>query len=67
MSTTRITLTIGVMPPGRAPIFTSRSMAYTDVTVPIQTLTTVLSTPPFLEFFPVPPEPEPEPDPVLPI
>ena len=58
----RIVLTIGILVPGRTPIFTSRTITYTDISAPLNTLSTVLTNPPFLEFLPVPP-PDPEPDP----
>lgn len=62
----RLVMTIGILVPGRTPIFTSRTINYTDISVPLNTLSTVLTNPPFLEFLPVPvPEPEPEPEPIM--
>ncbi len=62
MSTT-VTLTVGIFPPGKIPIFTSRRVIYTDLTDPLTSLSTILTTPPFLQYVPVPPEPEPAPAP----
>ena len=62
----RITLTIGILPPSGTPLFTTRTVRYTDLSVPLSSLTGVLTTPPFLQYLPVS-EPPPEEEPVPPV
>lgn len=59
MSTTKLTMTIGVFPPGKTPLFTTRTINYTDLSLAYSALTSVLTTPPFLQYIP-----EPVPDPI---
>ena len=61
MSTTRLVMTVGILAPGRAPIFTSRTVNYTDLSIPLTAFSNILTTSPFAEFVPVP-EPEPLPE-----
>ena len=63
-----VTLTVGLFPTGgRPPILTTRRVAYTDLAGVSSTLMTVMTTPPFLAYVPVPPEPEPVPEPPAPV
>jgi len=60
MSST-VVLTVGLFPTGgRTPIFTTRRINYTDLATIDTALISVLTTPPFLAYVPVPPEPVPE-------
>jgi hypothetical protein len=54
---TWVTMSVGIISTGRAPIYTSRTVNYTDISDPLTTFTHILTNPPFLEFLPVPPPP----------
>ena len=56
--TTLVSLTVGVIVPGRAPVFTSRTVPYTDLSVPLTIVSSILTTPPFVQYLPVPLPPE---------
>lgn len=63
---TKLSLTVGIIVPGKTPIYTTRSIIYEDLSQPLNALSTVLTTPPFLQYLPVP-EPVPEEEPVPPV
>ena len=55
-----VSITVGIIIPGSAPVFTTRTVPYTDLSAPLSLVTTILTNPPFLQYLPIP-EPEPEP------
>ena len=51
---TKLSITVGVFPPGGTPKLSTRTIVFTDIEVAFKTFTTMLSTPPLSNFIPEP-------------
>lgn len=56
---TKLFLTVGIIPPGGTAKATTRTIVYDDLSTAITTLTNILITPPFLQYLPLPQVEEP--------
>jgi len=59
---TKLSITVGVFPPGTTPKFSTRTIVYTDLVGAFDTFSAMLVTPPLSNYIPVPaPQEEPNP------
>lgn len=57
---TKLSITVGVFPPGVAPKLSTRTIVFTDLADVFNTFSTMLTTRPLSDYIPTP-----EPDPVV--
>jgi hypothetical protein len=55
---TKLSITVGVFPPGVAPKLSTRTIVFTDLADAFNTFSTMLTTRPLSDFVPVPQEDE---------
>lgn len=57
---TKLSITVGIFPPGTTPKLSTRTIVFTDIADAFNTFSTMLSTPPISNYIP-----EPQADPVV--